>query len=267
MASNSIGAKMNRVINRNAAFRERHLELAFLASGGKTARSFMQVQDATTVYFLKLWPWIEENKKGLIAGTVIVIVVGFFFWFSSVQRVQKAIAAGDAMTAVLVSAEYASPDAYLTVAAEHSGTLAAQRALLQGATLLYDQGKYTEAQTQFQNFLDANPGSEFDADALLGSAACLDAEGKGDLAVSAYQRVINSSSQPQQVNAANFGIATIDDAEGKLNDALVYYENVASEDPMGSLGSEARQRLMDLRSQMPAASTASPPAAPFTSSH
>ncbi len=227
----------------------------------------MQAQDATTIYFLKLWPWIEENKKSLIAGAVVIIVVGFLFWFSSVERAQKAVAAGDAMTAVMVSAEYASPDAYLTVAAEHPGTLAAQRALLQGATLLYDQGKYTDAQTQFQNFLDANPGSEFDADALLGSGACLDAEGKDDLAVSTYQRVINSSSQPEQVNAANFGIATIDDKQGKLNDALVYYENVASEDPMGSLGSQAGQRLMDLRSQMPAASASPPSAAPFSTNH
>jgi hypothetical protein len=44
-----------------------------------------------------------------------------------------------------------------------------------------------------------------------------------------------------------------------LNDALVYYENVASDDPMGSLGSEARQRLMELHTEMPAASSSPRP--------
>ena len=226
----------------------------------------MQAQDATTVYLLKMWPWVEENKKSLIAGAVIVIVVGFFFWFSSVERAQKAITAGEAVTDVLVSRGFESPDAYLKVAADHTGTRAGQRALLQAAALLFDQGNYTEAQAQFQNFLEAYPGSDFESDALLGSAACLDAEGKSDQAISAYQHVINSSGNSQQANAANFAIATIYDTQGRLNDALVYYENVAGDDSMGSLGSEARQRLMDLRNEMPA-STSSPSTNLFRTSH
>jgi predicted negative regulator of RcsB-dependent stress response len=210
----------------------------------------MQAQDATTVYLLKMWPWFEENKKAVAIGAAIIIVVVFFFWFSSVQHSQKETAAGDAMSQLLVSQSGQSADAYLKIASDYSGTVAAQRAVLQAAALLFAQGNYADAQTQFQKFIDGNPDSQFYIQALFGNAACLAAENKPDDAIAAYQRVINSSSVGPEVNASKFAVGGIEESQGRLNDAITYYEDVAAADPSGALGSEARQRLMELNAQI-----------------
>jgi predicted negative regulator of RcsB-dependent stress response len=226
----------------------------------------MQAQDTTTLFLLKLWPWVETNKNRLIGGAVIAVIAIFIVWFVACQRAAKEIAAGQALTQVAISSSGPSADAYLQIAQQHPGTAAGQRAQLQGAAALFDSGKYTDAQAQFQNFLDAHPDGEFSGQAALGVATSLDAQGKTDLAVGAYQRVISISSDTAVVNAAKFGLARIEESQNRLNDALVLYQDVSRADPSGSLGSEATMRLMELREKLPAATPASPPAASLLNS-
>jgi predicted negative regulator of RcsB-dependent stress response len=220
----------------------------------------MQAQDATTVYLLKLWPWFEENKKAIIAGSVIVIIVAFFFWFSTVQSEQKQIEAGQAVSQLLVSRTGESSDGYLKIASDYPGTIAGQRAMLAAATLLFDQGNYADAQTQFQHYIDAHPDGQFFTQALLGNAASLAAQGQLDQAVTAYQRVLNSANRSPELAAAKFAIAGIEESQGHLGDAVTYYEDVAGSDTVGPLGAEARQRLMDLRAEgkLPSSPTGAP---------
>ena len=45
----------------------------------------------------------------------------------------------------------------MKIAVDYAGTSAGQRALLEGATALFTTGKYADAQTGFQKFLDAYP--------------------------------------------------------------------------------------------------------------
>ena len=54
-------------------------------------------------YFYKLWPWVEANKNRLIGVGVIVVIAGFFIAFYFWQQNQKELAAGQALTEVLVS--------------------------------------------------------------------------------------------------------------------------------------------------------------------
>jgi predicted negative regulator of RcsB-dependent stress response len=225
----------------------------------------MQAQDTTTLFFLKLWPWVETNKNRLIGGGAIVLVAVFIIWFVACQRESKEIAAGQALTQVALSAGNPSAEAYLKVAGLHPGTIAGQRAQLQGAAALFDAGKFSDAQTQFQKFLDGHSDSEFSGQAALGVAACLDAQGKTDLAVSAYQRVVNGFSDASAASAAKFGLARIDEYQGKLNEALVFYQDVARDNPNGSLGSEAEMHLIELRNKLPTAAPATIPAAPSKS--
>jgi TolA-binding protein len=216
----------------------------------------MQAQDTTTLFFLKLWPWVEANKNRLIAGAAIAVLAIFIFWFVACQREAKAIAAGEALTQTALAASGPSADAYLKVAGQYSGTVAGQRALLQAASAFFAAGKFTDAQAQFQKYLDAHPDGEFAGQAQLGVAASLDAQGKADLAVGAYQRVINSASDAPAVTVAKFGLARIEESQGRLNDALVLYQDVARAEPSSSLGSEAAMRLMELRSKLPAVTPA-----------
>ena len=118
----------------------------------------MQAQDTTTLFLLKLWPWVEANKNRLIGGAVIAVIAIFVIWFMAWQREAKEIAAGQALTQVAFSGggtvgRRLSEGRRRSIPARSAG----QRALLQGAAALFDAGKYADAQAQFQKFLDAHP--------------------------------------------------------------------------------------------------------------
>src|ERR1700691_5166773 len=143
----------------------------------------MQAQEASTFVFFKLWPWVEANIKrigiGIGIAAVAAVLISFYFW----QQNQKEIAAGQALTQLIVAtppnvsaSELA--DSYLQIANTYGGTLAAQRAVLRGAAGSFAAGQYAEAQTEFQKFLDAHPDSQFSSQAALGVAASLEAQGK-----------------------------------------------------------------------------------------
>jgi TolA-binding protein len=232
----------------------------------------MQAQEASTFVFFKLWPWVEANIKrigiGIGIAAAAAFLISFYFW----EQNQKEIAAGQALTQLIV----ASPsnvnaselaDSYLQIANTHPGTLAAQRALLQGATELFAASQYADAQTEFQKFLDAHPDSQFSSQAALGIAVCFEAQGKMDLAVGAYQRVINGFSDPLAADSAKFALARIYESQGKMSDALNFYEEVAHANPNNSLGSEAALRTMELKTKLPSTSSSTIPSTSFNLSH
>ena len=130
--------------------------------------------------------------------------------------------------------------------------------------MLFESGKYPEAQAQFQKFLDQHAADTFSAQAALGIAACLDAEGKTDPAAAAYQRVINAFSDPNAVDASKFALAKINEQQGKFADAESLYETVARNNPNSSLGSEAAIHAVQLRAKLPPVTT---PSTPPTSLH
>ena len=141
--------------------------------------------------------------------------------------------------------------------------MAGQRAWLQGAAILFEAGKYADAQTEFEKFLAAHPDGFFAAQAALGVATSLDAQVKTDLAAGAYQRVINISSDVTVANSAKFALAQIDERQNKLTDALNLYEDVMHNNPNSMLASEAGLRVMELKAKLPSAPPATAPAAPL----
>jgi len=223
-----------------------------------------QPQDTAMAYVYKLWPWVEANKNRLIGGGAIAIIAGFVISFYFWRQNQNEIAAGQALTELAVSNRQNSDagqfaDACLKIAADFPGTRAGERAAVQGATALFDSGKYTEAQAQFQQFLKIHPDSVFSPQATLGVAACLDVQGKTDLAASAYRRVISGFQDSDTVNAAKFAVAQIDERQGKLSDAENLYEDVARSNPNGSLGSEAALHAMELQAKLTPAPASTAP--------
>ena len=228
----------------------------------------MELQDAPAAYFFKLWPKIEANWIRIALGGGVIVVVAVVISFYSWQGDQKEIAAGKALTQSMMSAprnatDNQQADLFLKIAGDYRGTSAGQRAWLQGAAMLFEAGRYADAQTQFQKFLDAHPDSLFAAQAALGVATSLDAQGKTDLAAGAYQRVISISSDVTAANAAKFALAQIDERQNKLSDAMNLYEDILHNNPNSSLGSEAGLRAMELKMKLPSASPSTAPAAPF----
>jgi predicted negative regulator of RcsB-dependent stress response len=232
----------------------------------------MEAQEsAITQYLFKLWPWLEANAKRIVFGAVFVVIAIFVFSFYSYRQNAREVDAGNAMTQAVVSSSGSQlADACLKVATDYPGTLAGQRALLQGAAVLFEAGKYADAQAQFQKFLDTYPDNVLTPQAALGVAASLDAQGKTDQAFSAYQNAVNQTSDANTAAGAKFAIARITEAQGKFADAEKLYEDIARAFQGSSMGSEAGMRAMELKTKLsapppsipaPAAPAATPPAA------
>ena len=217
----------------------------------------MQAQDTATAYFFKVWSWVETNFKQVLLGLGVVVIaialVSYYFW----RQNQLEIDAGQALTQVVVSAPTYSDasqliEAYSKIAADYPGTQSGQRALILGATALFEGGKYPEAQAQFQKYLDTCPDGAFSAAAALGVATSLEAQGKADLAAGAYQRVVSGFSDPNCVDIAKFALAKIDEQNGKLAEAQTFFQDVARNNPNTPLGSEAAFRAYQLKPKSPA---------------
>ena len=221
----------------------------------------MQSQETTASDLVfKLWPWFEANLKRIAYVAGAVVIVFFLYSLYSYNQKQKEAAAGQALTKVLVAGNGSQQaEAYLKVAAEYPGTLAGQRASLEGAAALFTTGKFPEAQAQFQKFLDAYPDNFFTPQALLGLATSLDAQGKADLAVSAYQKAAGQTANINVMANAKFAIARIYDAQGKFVEAAKLYEEIVRSYPNSSMSNEAGLRAMELKMKLPA--TAAKPAA------
>src|SRR5215831_9894848 len=104
----------------------------------------------------KLWAWFETNKKPALAGAGIVVALGLIIWFISWRHDETQIAAGNALSDVaarVVGTQGGSPDtasAFLWIASTYPNSSAGARALLLAAGTLFVDGKYSEAQAQFE---------------------------------------------------------------------------------------------------------------------
>ena len=169
--------------------------MRFTCRAEKLLILYMQTNDAPAELLIKLWPWLEANQKRLIAVIAALLALWGIYFFVATQHEQKEIAAGQALTQLLMTpVAGANPsqiaDSFAQLAAKYSGTAAGQRALLQAATAMFSAGRYADAQAQFQKFLAAVPDGPLAATAQLGSAASLEAQNKPE-AASAYQRVVS----------------------------------------------------------------------------
>ena len=217
----------------------------------------MQTQDAPAEILFKLWPWLEANKNRLIGVVAAVVVVAGVYYFVSAEHEQNEIAAGEALTQLLLTpatTSAQSADALVALASKYSGTEAAKRAQLQGAASLFDAGNYADAQAQFQKFLESNTGGPLAATAELGVGASLEAQGKTDLAATAYQKVVSSYPGTPSVLPAYCGLGRIAEAQGKLSEALNNYEDaVRAGGAGGSLVQAAYQSAMQIKAKLDAA--------------
>jgi TolA-binding protein len=232
----------------------------------------MEIQDAPANYFFKLWPKIEANWIRIASGGGVIVVIALLISYYSWQRDQKEINAGKALTQLTMSAPRNAADSqqaglFLKIAGDNPGTVAGQRAWLLGAAMLFEAGKYADAQTEFQKFLTAHPGGLFAGQAALGVATSLDAQGKADSAADAYQRVISTSSDVTAASSARFALAQIDERQNKLTEAMKLYEDIMRNYPNSSLASEAGLREMELKAKLPSAPSATAPAAPLKPGH
>jgi TolA-binding protein len=211
--------------------------------------------------FFRAVAWVEANRKQVLLVTATAIVVGLIVYFVIWQRNEKQTAAGQAFSKALsaqINSRSESPDPFLKVASSYPGSKAAERALLFAAASLYAEGKYPQAQAEFEKFAREHADSPLVAQALLGSAASLEAQGRTDQAFNAYKTLVERYPRENVVPQAKFALGRMYEAQNKPELARNMYEDLARES-FGSLGSEAGMRLEELKMKYPSLTPAVQP--------
>jgi predicted negative regulator of RcsB-dependent stress response len=222
--------------------------------------------------------WFEVNKKRVIVGTGVGVVVLFsaFLWFQ--HEAQKEVFASQALSDVRVPFSAAgvvpagTTEALIKVANEHRGTKAAARALLLCAGVQFsghtDQG-YTEAHKLFAQLLQEYPNTPWAAEANLGVAASLAALGRTNEAMLKYEEIRKRFANAPIIDDAKIALARLYESQ-KPEEAFRLYDDLAkggmaamSGGGMGSASAmEASMRLDDLMKRHPELAKLREPIAP-----
>lgn len=207
--------------------------------------------------YYKLLTWFELNKTKVIYGTAAAIVVGVIVWFVLYQKSQTQVRSGEALSQVFVSQITGADDrsqaaaSYLKVASEFPETEAAAKAILLAASTLFTEGKFAEAQREFERLAREHRDSPFLGQAQLGIAASLDAQGKDNEAITAYKTVADRRSNEAVGTQAKFALARLYVKQGKHELAYPLYEDLARAEPFSSIGSEAGMLAEELKQKHP----------------
>jgi len=206
----------------------------------------MDSETSQSSRFYEFLAWVELNKKNLAigAGALVALCFGYFVyqWHSNEQEA----AANQALSAIR-STPSPSPmlpepkaQEYLKVANEFSGTAAGERALLMAAADLYAQGKYQEAQAQFERFLKNYSHSPLAPQAVYGVAVCADALNKVDEALAKYQDVVARYPTESVAGQARLAMGRLYEAKNQPELALKTYEELTKGKETSVWSSEAR---------------------------
>ena len=199
--------------------------------------------------------WLEINKKRVALGAVIAIGLGVliaFFAWSKNQREFQADAALFKLGMPIQSSTNTPPppvSAYLKVAEDYAGTYAGERALLQAAGGMFQEGRYADAFAQFSKFHSKSSDSTLNATAAFGVAACLDAQNRVDEALKAYQDVIQR--YPAESGRAKLAAARLFEEKKQPESALKLYNELAQLSSMSPWSAEAQELRSELLLQYP----------------
>lgn len=223
----------------------------------------MEAEQVSGELLFKIWPWLEANRKGLIAAAVAVGVLIGVICYVSAQRQQREVTAGSELTHMLVTPPI-TPESLLGFADTHSGTQAGSRARLEAAIAYYQDKNYAQAQQLLEAFAQQNSGTSLGNQAVYAIGACLEAQGKLDLAASAYTRVANSPVSDGSQTMAYFALGRVAEAQGRWKEADDNFQKVRrAVSPQLSLFNDATRHLMMVEqklAQQPVAATNSPAA-------
>jgi TolA-binding protein len=204
----------------------------------------MDAEISQSEQWLRFIAWLEDNwQRVALVGSVIIaigIVVAYVIW----QGEQKQKDASKSLSLLLVGREEPTGDALLSFAESNSGTAAGMRAQLLAAGALFTEGKYPEAQAQFENFLTKEPGP-LTPKARFGVAACKEAQGQVEAAIADYKAIVENPGSGNVIPQARFALARLYQQQGQVELARTQYEELSNA-PGSSLSREARVRLQEL---------------------
>ncbi len=200
--------------------------------------------------------WVEVNKKRLMVGGAILVVVVLAVSLFVQQQAVRERNASAALSDVKIPWNPAatnppgSLDALVRVANDYRGTKAGARALLISAGMLFSDRKYTEAEARFAQVTKDYPDSEWTSQAALGIAASLDAQGKTNEAVAKYEEIKRRFDKSAIIEEAKMSLARLYEGT-KPEDAFKIYDELTKGLPGTRTAMEASMRQEDLLKARP----------------
>lgn len=205
----------------------------------------MEADISQSEQWLRFLAWLEDNWRRAAAIASVVLGIGIVVAFVMWQGVEKERLASEALSFLMVANQAPTGDALLGFADKHNGTMAGTRALLLAAGAYFAQGKYGEAQSQFERFLAEQPAGPLTAQARFGVAACKEAQGQIDGAIGGYKSIVENPASGNVIPQARFALGRLYAEQGQPDLARTEFEELAQASG-SSLAAEARSRLMEL---------------------
>jgi len=226
----------------------------------------MHSETSDSAWFYEALAWLELNRKQVLIGIGVVLLLIAGGYVYSWKRDQTEFEASRALLALkaLPSGQDAQAGApgseFLKVAQQYPSTSAGERALLLAAGSFFAEGKYQEAQAQFEKFSSDFGSSSFVPIAALGKAASLDALDKTDAAMAAYQNVVSRFPTDPATGRAKLALASLYEAKHQPEEALRLYNDLDKPTAFSGFAREAKVRKQQLIEQNPKlAPTNAPP--------
>lgn len=192
----------------------------------------MENEVKQTTDFYRLVAWMHANRKRLIVISAVILIagagIGIFNWNKSNREAQanEALSNINPPTNAEGSTNAAAAEPYLKVAADYKGTSGGARALLIAGGILFDAGKFQEAQKRFEQFLGEYPDYPLADQALLGVNASYEAEGNLTEAATRYKDFVERHPTASTLPQAKSALARVYLAENKPELALQQYDDL-----------------------------------------
>ncbi len=199
--------------------------------------------------------FLEDNFRKLVWLFVILVLALCAYGVIHHQNTLKANEAAEAFTAAKTV-----EDCDLVIA-RYPGTTAAANALLEKATLLWDQNKKSSAVDVLKAFTANNTTSPLMPHALLNLGARLDAMGERKEAQAIFERITREFTASEAAPLAQIRLGDLLWADGKQAEAKKAYEDLAVKFPgMEEYQSVSQGRLDWLAASLPTKEVDPPPA-------
>lgn len=217
----------------------------------------MQPEVGQSDGMLRFGAWVLANQSRLITGVSIIAVAALVIYGYVSYEESKETKAAEALTNVMPVRPRENPapgelaQGFLKVASEHAGTVAGKQALLRAASALFNDGKFADAQAQFEKFLTISPGGAFAPQAAYGVAACLEALGKGTEAQAKYDEVAKRYPNEGVAEDAKLSLAKLYAAQNKPELAYKMFEEITQSSRGGSAAQEAFMKREELAQKFP----------------
>ncbi|MDB6019391.1 MAG: Tetratricopeptide 2 repeat protein [Pedosphaera sp.] len=209
-------------------------------------------QSSDIVY--RISAWVVANRKQLIIIAVVLAVAGvgasLYSWNSNRREAEanNALSELKPTPSKTGNGTPVAADAYLKVADAYTGTSASARARLLGAGALFESGKFKEAQSEFDKFLQENQESPLTSEAEMGVAASLEAQGKIQEATSKYKEF---SDRHPGVSQAKSALARLYVEQNKPELAFKLYQDLMATRNNDTWTEEAQVQAAELLAKYP----------------